>query len=308
MSQLFDILRSVQLGQPQVHENLAVYPVLIPNGHTRGYLTLDEALQGGSLEVKEVHEGGSVPNLAVVNNAAQPVLLVLGEELIGAKQNRVLNTSILVPAMSELTIPVSCVERGRWAYTSHRFSSGDTTAHLRLRKTQSDHVTQSLRTKKVYDANQMEVWSEVSRKISSHQTSSTTGALHDMYLQTRQQVETYLEKLSPPQSQGFLVMINQQVMGGDLFDHEETLQHLWKKLIRGYVIDAIESVKDGGSSAPDNVETQQFVEKLPTELQTEAYDSVGLGQDIRLTSPYITGSSLLWEDRFIHTTLFNSRV
>ena len=51
------------------------------------------------------------------------VLFLEGEELVGAKQNRILNTSVLLPARSKIKIPVSCVERGRWAYKSKHFGS-----------------------------------------------------------------------------------------------------------------------------------------------------------------------------------------
>jgi hypothetical protein len=37
------------------------------------------------------------------------VLILDGEELVGTKQNRIVNTTILVAAGCEIVIPVSCV-------------------------------------------------------------------------------------------------------------------------------------------------------------------------------------------------------
>ena len=56
-----------------------------------------------------------MPELVVENPLDERVLLYDGEELVGAKQNRILNVSVLVEAKSTLTIPVSCVEQGRWS-------------------------------------------------------------------------------------------------------------------------------------------------------------------------------------------------
>ncbi len=54
------------------------------------YLTLDEALAAKTATVTEVSESGSVPELYFQNEGDLPVLLLDGEELVGAKQNRVL--------------------------------------------------------------------------------------------------------------------------------------------------------------------------------------------------------------------------
>ncbi len=68
---------------------------------------------------------GSVPDLRVINRAEKMVLILDGEELVGAKQNRIVNTTILVAAQSTLVIPVSCVEQGRWSYRTLSFESQD---------------------------------------------------------------------------------------------------------------------------------------------------------------------------------------
>jgi hypothetical protein len=58
-----------------------------------------------------------------VNLADQPVLIVDGETLDGAKQNRVVNLTILVPAHGRPVIPVSCAEAARWCARSRAFTS-----------------------------------------------------------------------------------------------------------------------------------------------------------------------------------------
>src|SRR5262245_7681024 len=185
---------------------MQVYPVRVKNGHQRSYQTLDEAMAAQTIEVMEVSEGGSVPTLTVRNRGTLPVLLVVGEELVGAKQNRVLNTSLLVPAERDLQIPVSCVEQGRWSYRGRHFSTSTTSSQMRLRKAQTENVTKSLRTGPLhFDANQSEVWTEVSRKMSSHASSSATHALHEVYEQTESQLKEYLDAFTPPEAEGMVV-------------------------------------------------------------------------------------------------------
>ena len=106
-----------QLGDPVTYRGIVVTPVFPALDPRASYITLDEALPRG-LVITETSDAGSVPELAVVNPLADNVLLYDGEELVGAKQNRILNVSVLVGAGAKLPIPVSCVEQGRWARSS----------------------------------------------------------------------------------------------------------------------------------------------------------------------------------------------
>ena len=74
-----------------------------------------------------------MPELRVANPLSEHVLFYDGEELVGAKQNRILNVSVLVGARTELPIPVSCVEQGRWRHESMHFSAAPHAAHPELR-------------------------------------------------------------------------------------------------------------------------------------------------------------------------------
>src|SRR5687768_13832645 len=108
-----EILSSVTLGAPVTHANLTMIPLVGPASVEREatYLTLDEALAPGAanadgnpralrelprFEITEVSLQGSVPELRVINRGDTPVFILDGEELVGAKQNRVVNLSILV--------------------------------------------------------------------------------------------------------------------------------------------------------------------------------------------------------------------
>ena len=123
-------LQSVQFGEAQTYKNIAILPLIAPADGAFQYRTLGEALATWDIAITEVSAAGSVPELMVVNRGNKPVLLIDGEELAGAKQNRVLNTSILIKEVSETKIPVSCTEQGRWSYASKAFSeSGNVMAY-----------------------------------------------------------------------------------------------------------------------------------------------------------------------------------
>src|SRR6476469_7377273 len=117
-------LPEARVGDPIRHEALTVFLLFTEGGGAVNYLLADEAIAAGAVTVEEVGESGSVPDLLVENRGDSRVLFIEGEELRGAKQNRVLNTSVLVAARSKTKIPVSCVEQARWRYRSRQFGHG----------------------------------------------------------------------------------------------------------------------------------------------------------------------------------------
>lgn len=77
---------------------------MLADDGTFQYRTLGEGLASGDVSITEVSKAGSVPELMATNRGKLPVLLLDGEELVGAKQNRVLNTSILLRELSETRV------------------------------------------------------------------------------------------------------------------------------------------------------------------------------------------------------------
>ena len=166
MQVISDRLEQIKVGTKITFRNLTIFPLLNGGGRQPDYLTLDEALAQQSAKVTEVSEGGSVPELKFVNKSDRSVLLLDGEELIGAKQNRILNLTILVPAKQSLVIPVSCVEQGRWSYQSAEFSSAPRTHYATGRAMKMSQVTNSLDTKGERYSDQSTLWTDISQKTS----------------------------------------------------------------------------------------------------------------------------------------------
>ena len=134
MKSVVSFLQDCRLGKKQVYRNLTVFQVLFPGVIEPYYLTLEQAIDSGVLVVKKVDASGNVNRLKLRNNGKMPILLIEGEELKGAKQNRIVNASFLIAGKKATTIPVSCVEEQRWHYDSQKFSSGKKVIHASLRR------------------------------------------------------------------------------------------------------------------------------------------------------------------------------
>ncbi|MBK8638706.1 MAG: hypothetical protein IPN92_10625 [Chromatiaceae bacterium] len=129
MQALQDALGRVCFAETQSFQNLTVMPLVADQAGRPDYLSLDEALSRGTVRVTETSPAGEVPTLLLDNPGDWAVLLIDGEELVGARQNRMVNLTILAPAKTSLRLPVSCVEAGRWSATSDRFGTRGRTVY-----------------------------------------------------------------------------------------------------------------------------------------------------------------------------------
>ena len=158
MEQLKGFLENVKLGGKQSHMNMILIPLLAPDAGEADYMILEEALGQKVVEISEVSQGGSVPDLKLINRSPNKLLVVDGEELVGAKQNRIVNATFLFPGLAEINIPVSCVEQGRWSYRSQNFASGKKVMSAILRHKNQQAVAMNLKEGIGYRSNQGMIW------------------------------------------------------------------------------------------------------------------------------------------------------
>jgi hypothetical protein len=246
-----------------------------------------------------------VPELRLENQGDQPVFLLDGEELIGCKQNRVLNLSILAPAGKTFDIPVSCIERGRWSHNSASFSAGRQALHSRGRMCKLEKVSESLREFRVPRADQGQVWASVDDMASVFGARSATDSLSDVFESREKDLNEYAEHFKPVSKQvGAVFSINGKALGIDLFDVSATLAKYLQKLVRSQALDAIrarELEKPEQQAIAD--EMQAFLDSL-RKVEGRSYPAAGLGEDLRIESPELTGAALIAQGRAVHLCAF----
>ncbi len=302
MSVVAECLSQVSLGSPQIHNNLVLFPLISRGNVERRYQLLDEALAQGCARVTEVSESGSVPELKFVNECDWPVLLLDGEELVGAKQNRILNLTVLAPAHKTIVIPVSCVEAGRWRAESAEFSSAKRTHFSRGRARKAARVTESLRSTGTRSSDQSEVWADISEKAARMNAFSATDAAAALYDTHRAHLEEYLGSFSAADNQlGAVFAINDEVVGLDLFGCSANLSSLLPKLVQSYALDAIDA--GDGKVKPERASAERLIEDA-SNAATEHFPAVGEGDDLRLQGERISGGALVADRRIVHLCVF----
>jgi hypothetical protein len=232
-------LEAIVVGPAVRHENLTIYPLFAPPEGPQ-VVTLVEALRQKTAEVTEVSENGSVPELLVKNHGGLPLLILDGEELVGAKQNRILNTSILVKAGAFVKVPVSCVERGRWNRVSHEFVTHERIMPSSMRSSKSARVTASLKQARGYDADQCTVWTEVAQFERSRGVRSRTGALTDTLVADAVHVDRFVDAIPSQEGQvGLAAYVDGRFLGLDLVGRPEVYASAHKRLLRSYSFEAL---------------------------------------------------------------------
>jgi hypothetical protein len=296
-------LEKIKFGEIQSYKHIAVVPMFLGNEAKLAYLTMKEALEQSLLTVTEVTEGGHVPELKVINRADKPVLLIDGEELVGAKQNRVLNTTILLKEKSETIIPVSCTEHGRWSYRSDHFAESEYMMSANLRNIKNVSVAFSLMNSRNFASDQGAVWDGISKQAAVNKVHSPTGAMRDIHEAKKEDLDAWLEHYPLLEEQkGMLVMVNGKTVGLDMVSIIDAFRVIHPKLIRSYLMDAILE-KPGKVKVSSHEKAELFMNSISA-CAEKRYDSVGHGQDYRYEGKNIVGSALIHENRVIHMAFF----
>lgn len=291
-------LDTFQLGEPVEHRGIVVTPLFPRRDPVAEYVTLDEALPRG-VRVDETSDAGTVPELVVSNPTDARVLLYDGEELVGAKQDRILNVSVLVEAGAKLPIPVSCVEQGRWRRTSTVFGAGDHISHSHLRRMKAQALAAQPLARGVAQGH---VWDEVQAKQSRMGVSSATSANRDTYAANVEWLRALASGFPLQPGQCGAVLGLGDDLCADAVSRPEAFALLWPKLRAGYMLDAIERL-DRHATSVERI--SRFVDDVAAAKATRG-PSAGLGDDVRLRGDGVIGSGLELDGELLQLSAFTS--
>lgn len=260
---------NLKIENPFFIHNVKIYPVEGKLGDD-GFTTIEEAIRAKSVVLKDIH---GVDRISVQNSGEWPIFAIDGEELLGARQNRILNVDIFIEPQKEYVVPVTCIEQHRWK-GSPIFSEGGFTITPSLRSTLAQSVKTSLENKKGFQSNQSLIWAQIDSTLKATRVNSLTSSFHDVYKTLNDLIEELMEGFDTIENSiGFLAYVKDEFIGCDLFGSNTVYRRFEKKLLKSYVLDGyIRRYVKGPSIAksPEEVmtligETNLQNHKSPTE-------------------------------------------
>lgn len=292
-------LDTVAVGAPITRLGVSFFPVYLAANELPPMATGEAS----GLVVDELDDA-SVQTLRVRNPGDKPVLVVEGEHFLGGKQNRALNATVLVAARTDLEIPVSCLEQGRWG-RRQAYRRDEAFAPGRVRAAQHAGVARSMDRRGSREGDQSAVWGAVDAMLDRAEVNSDTAAAADMRRQTYRR-EPYradaVEKLAAagplPGQCGVVVTHGRWVQAMDLFGAPDLLAVHWPALIRSYLL---ESPAVQGRPSPTRV--LELTRRFASARGQEA-PGVGLGVEHRVADKRLIGQALMLDGAVVHAAFF----
>ncbi|MCP4230080.1 MAG: hypothetical protein GY771_08025 [bacterium] len=251
-----DFYADLTVGEPEVHGNLAVYPIYLPGGGEKldDLLTMSEAMDSDRFKITELEEGATVNSLEVRNNTGKSVVLLAGEIIRGAKQDRIVSYDTVVPPEGTFYVDAFCVEAGRWTEVSDSFAYNDEIAPSTIRGSAQGYGDQG------------KVWDEVAKCNAERGVFTESDALTASYSD-----EDFQEKVSEYKDAfediaddkdvvGIIVVSEGEIQAGDIFAGHDLFAKVWPRLLTSYAMDAALSEELG--DVPEVSEIEDYLAQL----------------------------------------------
>jgi hypothetical protein len=265
------------------------------------YLLLSEAVKTGKFVITEVSRNGTVPFLEAENMLNEKVLLLLSEEIVGGKQNRVFNVDILVPEKSRIEIPVSCVEQGRWSRRTDVFEDSGRKIDFNVKAEMISELATSRKARSKYRPSQSGVWQSVDESLCFLEVDSDTRAAYDAYLAKKDELEQFFEGIKPLKDQvGVAVFFKGNLLGIDYLAPAEKFAAYFRKILSSYLLVSLRLLERKFELVEEGKDLEELY-RDPEEFSL--VKSPGLGQNLYASWKKFAAQGLVFEDDLLHLSV-----
>ncbi|MCX7874619.1 MAG: hypothetical protein N2321_00470 [Melioribacteraceae bacterium] len=285
--------------------NISLLQFLYSPANTFNYITSSNAISKKFIELTEINDSGRVNDIIVNNNSEYYVFFSDGDILVGAKQNRVLNTSILLPPNSKRIINVSCIEHGRWRFNTNRFDRSDNYSPNFIRKQKNIDVFQNVKRKSGFYADQSKVWNSIDYAFSNVNMHSNTSDLSELL---RFNKNTYQKVISnfkvSEKANGVAIFLNDIFLSLDIYNRTDVYQEYFQNLIQSVLNEfSYRSKKNNLINENDAKNKIEYLLTDPKITEKITADSIGVGFEERFLGNDFTGFNLIYADNLIHKSI-----
>lgn len=296
--EVMELIEGLQVGEPVTYKNLTVIPVYSDRLTVKTrYITLDEALAKGYLEITEVG-GGSVPQVRMCNRSSECVFVMGGEILTGGRQDRIVGRDVLLaPRSKDVIVPVYCVEQGRWTYESEAFHSKRNlgTAGLRAEGQKAGGDAQS------------RIWSHVSDIANRAGEGSPTSRFQEAYESetVKRSISGYRDRMERiprlyPDATGVVIAVGDRITSVDIFANPHMFRQLWGKILRS---SALAAACDPAHGTLSQTEAIRFL-RMVHDRHYVRKPAVDLGFEVSAIDHEVNANALIYGGGVIHLAAF----
>jgi hypothetical protein len=244
----------------------------------------------------------------VRNPTDRAVLLYEGEQVVGAQQDRTIDSSVLVGAGTSVQVPVSCVEQGRWDGRRHgeHFAPAGRSDDPSLRRVKREAAARNAARGLAARPAQGEVWQEVGSRLRRFAVASESARLGDLFDQRSGEIGALADDVELRDGQlGALACVGGAPVALDVVSRPDVFAALHDGLVRGYALDALGAPSAGGDPA-GTAGAAAFVDATLS-ASRRSVPTAGLGEAHALAGAGVIGSSLAHEGELIALCAFPSR-
>jgi hypothetical protein len=221
-----------------------------------------------------------------------------GEILSGGKQDRIVGRDVIIgPRKRNRSIPVFCVEQGRWQVKSKQFYSKKNlgTHKLRYRAQSGESATQS------------KIWGEIAESNERLGVESKTGAYQDAYNEEKlnkriEEAEKAMQSMAERHENavGALVAMGAEIVSVDIFMTPSIFRVLWPKILRSSVLSSVVTEEGGTITTEDAARyIGEFVNK-----SYMTRESVDQGRELYYEDDELCINALIHEGGIVHLAAF----